>query len=110
MVAASILWVSSSIRSAVDPVSLQTSQNTVDIASMKTDLAWIKGALEARGFRPIDQATSTLNEQRSTSKTVNMKKSDKKKSVVVSIAIEPRARPLPAKVSRNKPMWHRVSA
>jgi predicted PurR-regulated permease PerM len=45
-------YVQTQIQSAVTPVQAQTELNTTQIASISTNIEWIREALTARGFSP----------------------------------------------------------
>ena len=55
----SVVWVENSINQAVTPVQAQTQINTTAIASLQTNIEWIKAALDSNGIRPKSKATST---------------------------------------------------
>lgn len=42
----------------INTTNIDTTQQ--DVASMKSDISWIKSALSSHGFRPIDPSTSTI--------------------------------------------------
>jgi hypothetical protein len=46
------------VNTQIAPIQAEVDTNTVDIAQINTNLTWIKGALQARGFSP-DQSTTT---------------------------------------------------
>lgn len=49
---AGFAWIVTYINQSVAPVEAQTEQNRSDIASMDTNIAWIKSALEQNGIKP----------------------------------------------------------
>ena len=62
MAAVVIFYGMNYVNNAIAPVAAQSQQNREDIASIQTDISWIKGALQAHGFRP-DSTSSQFTRQ-----------------------------------------------